>query len=341
MAKGIRRWRDKWQLRVTVQGKAHTLTLDYPDTQAGLRKAIKEREEWVDQLKSGSSPQSATFGEVAQQYLNQVDIKHSTYIVYRNDLNNVWMPGLATKPIHTIKPAVIRQILKDYDVTGKTKRNALIPLRGVFELAIEEELADVNPVDAVKIRRHQKPPVIRFTPQEKEKILARLSGDCHLFYLIAFDTGMRTGEILGLKWEDWSGDTINVTRSIVRRRIGSLKTYSARSVFVSPGLHKELSGSANRFRGGFIFQTQKGSHHRDDDKFRRAWHSALKKARITYRRPYTCRHTRASEMLMAGVEPAFAARQLGHSIQMFLNVYAEWIDGVKDREQKNILRGIA
>ena len=43
---------------------------------------------------------------------------------------------------------------------------------------------------------------------------------------------------------------------------------------------------------------------------------------------------------MAGVEPAFAAKQLGHTTEMFLNTYADWISGVKDRDQVNLLNQI-
>ena len=56
--------------------------------------------------------------------------------------------------------------------------------------------------------------------------------------------------------------------------------------------------------------------------------------------PLFCWHTRAFEMLIAGVEPAFAAKQLGHTTEMFLNYYADWISGVKDRYQVNLLSKI-
>ena len=44
--------------------------------------------------------------------------------------------------------------------------------------------------------------------------------------------------------------------------------------------------------------------------------------------------------LMAGVEPAFAAKQLGHTTEMRLNTYADWISGVKERDQVNLLNQI-
>ena len=45
-------------------------------------------------------------------------------------------------------------------------------------------------------------------------------------------------------------------------------------------------------------------------------------------------------MLMAGVEPAFVAKQLGHTTEMFLKTYADWISGVTDKEQVNLLSRI-
>ena len=53
----------------------------------------------------------------------------------------------------------------------------------------------------------------------------------------------------------------------------------------------------------------------------------LKRLGIRYRSPYETRHTYATMMLMQGVTPAFAARQMGHSVEMFLRTYARWIDG--------------
>jgi integrase len=57
------------------------------------------------------------------------------------------------------------------------------------------------------------------------------------------------------------------------------------------------------------------------------WARMLKRLGIRYRRPYNMRHTYATAMLMAGMAPAFCAKQLGHSVEVFLGTYAKWIDG--------------
>lgn len=73
----------------------------------------------------------------------------------------------------------------------------------------------------------------------------------------------------------------------------------------------------------------KGWH--EERAFRRSfWEPVLKALGMRYRRPYNCRHTYATAMLMAGMTPAFCAKQLGHSVEMFLKTYAKWIDGDRD-----------
>jgi integrase len=67
------------------------------------------------------------------------------------------------------------------------------------------------------------------------------------------------------------------------------------------------------------------------------WSRLLKRLGIRYRRPYNMRHTYATMMLMAGMTPAFCAKQLGHSVEMFLRTYAKWIDGAQnDREMARL-----
>ena len=60
--------------------------------------------------------------------------------------------------------------------------------------------------------------------------------------------------------------------------------------------------------------------------FNAAWKKAHDKARIPYRIPYACRHTRAAELLSTGVLSAKAAKQMGHSVAVFLRIYTELIE---------------
>ncbi|MNJ24871.1 hypothetical protein D3C77_193000 [compost metagenome] len=58
--------------------------------------------------------------------------------------------------------------------------------------------------------------------------------------------------------------------------------------------------------------------------------AALDELNIRARWQYNCRHTYATMCLMAGMNPAFIANQLGHSVQMLLSTYARWINSSTD-----------
>lgn len=97
-------------------------------------------------------------------------------------------------------------------------------------------------------------------------------------------------------------------------------------MYVPQWVRPVLLGHWTRFEAGHIFVNSRGSYFRDTDVFNQTWQDVLKRLRIRYRVPYTCRHTRAAELLSSGVEPGEAAKQLGHTLEMFFRTYAEWID---------------
>ncbi len=74
-----------------------------------------------------------------------------------------------------------------------------------------------------------------------------------------------------------------------------------------------------------------GARSADERAFRCSyWAPTLKALGIPYRVPYNTRHPYATMMLMAGLNPAFCASQMGHSLEVFFKRYAKWIKGAGD-----------
>jgi integrase len=73
---------------------------------------------------------------------------------------------------------------------------------------------------------------------------------------------------------------------------------------------------------------------------KRYWLSALRKLGIRHRRMYDMRHTYATMCLMAGMNPAFIAAQLGHSVQVLLSTYAKWISSPNDWSELDKLKNL-
>ena len=132
---------------------------------------------------------------------------------------------------------------------------------------------------------------------------------------------------MGLEWTDYDGEYLNVSKQIVRRRmVNSTKTSVRRRVYVPTWVRPILDNHTTRFKRSNIFLNSFGEFYKDTDDFNEAWKAAHTRARKTYRIPYTLRHTRAAELLSQGVSAALAAKQLGHSVAMFLSVYSEYLE---------------
>ena len=96
-----------------------------------------------------------------------------------------------------------------------------------------------------------------------------------------------------------------------------------------------------RFKNSYIFLNKFDSFYCDADNFNKVWKRAHTATDTAYRIPYTCRHTRAAELLSIGIAPAEAAKQLGHSLQMFLDTYSEFIDEYCSEQDPLRFEGIA
>lgn len=318
----------------TVQGD--------PYKPSDLSAAVKRRQQLKARLDVGlpihaNDPGTAKlFRDVAQDFLNVFDGAFSTATDYENIINRHWLPAFGNWLITDITTAHIKtELAAKKTLAHKTIKNIMGSLRGVMDHAMDAGHIKINPAAAVKLKRKQVKAIDRFLPAERGKILEQLDGQALLYFTLLFACGLRPGgEVLGLQWADWDGEQLYVHQQIVRRRAkASTKTSKARRVYVPQWARIALNAAPTRFAGGQILVNQRGVPFKDTDPFNEAWRKALKKARVPYRVPYVCRHTRAAELLSTGVEPADAAKQLGHTTEMFYRTYSEWIEeysGKKD-----------
>lgn len=339
---GIDRRGDGLRIRIYRKGKTvHTETLAGNCGPRHIQAAVKRRDELKAQYTLGIPSDDGTLWilrDAAQDFMNVMDAKESSIQSYRDILKRYWLPTLGNLPVSAITTLLIKQTIAKFrkqddptaHLSNKTKSNILIVLRAV----LDHVEVNPNPCTGIKFKKRQKDEVERYLPEERDKLLAALPlvntdfpGQVTAFFALMF-LGLRTGECLALRWSDWDGENLRVERQIGRKGkiVNSTKTSMRRKVFVPEWVRPYFLNLETRFQGDFIFCNNLGSHHWDADVFRRAWKAAHKRTRIHYRRPYDCRHTRAAELLSAGFPPAACAKQMGHSVEMFFNVYSEWIE---------------
>jgi integrase len=331
---GIRPVGKGLQIRVWKNGRlAHQETIECDPFKPADVAATVKRREWLKARLltglsiSGEESKISLLGEVAQEYLETLEARDTTIIEYHRILNRWWMPELGTTPIQEVNGAQIKRVLSKMGVSTKTKRNRLIPLFGVFNHA------EIRP-PKIKLKREAAHTVVRYTPREREKVLKKLEGQAEVYFSVLFGCGLRPGEALALEWSDYDGEYLNVTKSISKRRMGPTKTGVSRRVYIPAEVRPLLHNHRTRFAGGYIFLNSHRGPCLDSDNFNGEWRQAHLRARIPYRIPYACRHTRAAELLSRGVAPARAAKELGHSVEMFLRIYSEFIEEYADTDME-------
>jgi len=131
-------------------------------------------------------------------------------------------------------------------------------LSSVFTYARQEDvLRGANPMQGVKAEgRRYKPERSAYTLEDIHTMLSKLEEPARTVVAVAAFTGLRKSEIRGLRWEDYTGDEIQVARSVWRTHIGPTKSEESgeNPVPVIPILRRALDQHRTRHPGdGFIF----------------------------------------------------------------------------------------
>lgn len=151
------------------------------------------------------------------------------------------------------------------------------------------------------------------------------------FVAFLFGTGCRTGEAIGLRWENVPKDcsSVHISESISKGVRGKTKTGESRTVALSlsmVSLLKARKESQPPNELGLVFPSPNGKAI-DRDNFRaRAWTKVLKAVGVPYRKPYATRHTAVSHALEGGANYLAVAKATGHSPQVMYETYANSID---------------
>jgi integrase len=206
----------------------------------------------------------------------------------------------------------------------------MTPLRMIIDEAADRHNFTTSfvGVKQLKVRRTEVDP---FTIEEVNLILANIRADFKNYYTVRFFTGLRTGEIDGLKWQyvDLEKRLIMVRETIVDGEEETTKTpESVRDITMSSVVYQALTDqfAVTGKQGGFVFSNGEGHplDHRNVTK--RIWYPILKHLGLKKRRPYQTRHTTATLWLASGENPEWIARMLGHTnTRMLFTTYSRFV----------------
>jgi len=228
------------------------------------------------------------------------------------------------------------------EIKPKTLKQYVTDMRGIYNIAIYDGIVESNPFDGkVRIPKHEKSEISPFNDSEIEKVILNANGQIKNYFGIAFNTGMRSGEIIALTINDidFYDMTINVDKSRSKGNTTSPKTrLSIRRVPIFNGAVEFFQSQleiAKKRKSIYLFSQEDGTPFYDISSMNT--NRLLRSLDIAHR-TYDTRHTFVVKMLNSGkIKLMDLARLVGHSNpQMILTTYAKYVKG----EQLNIDRNI-
>ncbi|MGX7264245.1 tyrosine-type recombinase/integrase [Enterococcus crotali] len=279
-----------------------------------------------------------TLNEWSADWLKEIkpDVKPSTYSSYSTKLTHHILPVLGNQPIYMIKKNQVEYWLNSLrdELAISSIHATYRVLRSCLNYAVKRSLIIKNPCTDVQLPKQKSSTVQSLTKQEQERLeKVAKQHKAGLPILIALETGMRIGEIAGLKWQDidFLEQVIRVKRTLQRvategarqkTELVELSPKSSNSVRIIP-LSQNMSCLLQKMQkeaqSDYVVGKRKALEPRVINYH---FKQICQKAQLPPVHFHALRHTFATRCLENGATVATISDLLGHSsIKMTLDTY--------------------
>ncbi|MFM8350018.1 MAG: tyrosine recombinase XerC [Actinomycetales bacterium] len=132
-------------------------------------------------------------------------LRQSTQLAYRIHIHRHLIPTLGHIPLHDLQPRHIDDLVHDLvgcGLAAGTIARIIATLRSACTAAIRYGHLTCNPATGIRIPTPPTPRALPWGPRHARALLAGTTGVMHILLRLALATGMRRGELLGLRWTD-------------------------------------------------------------------------------------------------------------------------------------------
>lgn len=266
----------------------------------------------------------APFGQIAADWFeNKVLPQKSTKTIaeYRSILSKHLIPkygGVYVQHIFSGHADSLIQTCKVKELAPKTINKILMVFKQVMKFAEQHKYVIKNQLAGYpELKVQKRKDEFLATAEIKQLLRANRNELIYPMLILALNTGMRLGEILGLCWDrvDFNTNFITVSRTLSRTELQeTTKTHLIRHIPMNDevlNLMRELVKKQRSLR--FVFSKIDGSCWNPDHFGSREFKKALEKSGVRRIRFHDLRHTYASQYMMSGGDIYDLQRILGHS----------------------------
>lgn len=339
--------RQRWIIRYyDHNGKRGWETMPKGTSARDARKRKREIEDSIERKTFRRPTQIPLFQEVADKWLasKKANVRHTTLNQYQGHIDNYLKPFFENVKTNEIDLELVERFVTKCIVDIKeepdpkkkkspnTVRKIVTTLGSIMKYASHPRrcYALYNPVPYVENLPKRIKKEAEMATLEETKAIMEIMTDTRdkLIVLTAAITGMREGELFGLKWDDiqWKDSQVFVRRTFNHGRFYEPKSEkSKRKIDVPQELLHDLKKwklACPKGELDLVFPNNLGNPESAGNWLRRAWHPARRRAGIRHITPHSLRHFSGSFLLDQGENMGYVQDHLGHStIGMTMDIY--------------------
>jgi integrase len=348
----------RWVAEMMVKGERVT---QYFKTQKEGRAWLKQTLAQIDDGLNFFGART-TLDEYLAEWIKTIEmtVRPKTCIQYAQIIRTHISPTLGKVPLKDLRPDMIQNLYNARIKAGVSQRTTLLVhavLHKALGHALRLGLLPRNPAAAVSRPRFVRPEMHTWDEtQVRTFLLACQDSRYAVLYQMAISTGLRQGELLGLKWSDldWATRRLHIQRQLQRLPQKGLvfcepKSKAGRRVIVLGKstidlLRRQMETQQieRQFAGddwqefGLIFASTIGTPTELRNLFRE-FKSIAAAAGLPEIRFHDLRHTAATLMLSQNIHPKVVQERLGHSdISLTLNTYSHVLPGMQEEAADKI-----
>lgn len=332
---------------------------------------LHEAERWLAEARETDSrnglgiSSDITYSEWFEYWLTNIKgktIRYNTQRNYRERFEVNIKPVIGRMRLCDIRPLNCQQVLNKMEeqYAGSTMYQTLLAMYTSFDSAVENDLITKNPVNkSVKLTKPIEKKNRVLTKTEQAKFLEAAKGTPYQYqFEFMLQTGLRTGEMIGLTWDnvDFDNRTIRIDRSMEFRysigewMIGPPKSASGyRTIPMTQKVYdilqykyaeRELRKVSDERFANIVFLNRNGQPLKNSS-YDTYIYRVADKAGIDRLSMHTLRHTFATRCIEAGMKPKTLQQILGHSnIGITMNLYVHITEEEKELEMARVAEAL-
>lgn len=301
-----------------------------------------------------------TIGDYLNYWLNKVisvSVRQSTYTAYRGYIVNHlqrYIGNLALKELSTEHLQEVVCALQEKRLANKSVQSIMLMLKSALKYAIDYGYMQKNPCDMVRLPQLEEREIIVFDAKKQrrlEQTIAQSMDNRDYGVLICLYTGIRIGELCGLKWNciDFAQSTMEIKNSLNRITIYEdnkkktilsevlPKTKKSRRKIPLPLFLCQLLNTLKKSSNSEYVISMKNGNPVEPRMMQFVYCRLLERAKIAHVSFHTLRHTFATRAIESGADVKTVSEILGHTNTMItLNRYTHSLFEQKKKLMANL-----